>query len=87
MELFAAVLSTLLAPIQQASAMKITSQEFTGGMVKGGGSSPKSSTAASAEGYTLDGEILVLQCTPPVKSSTLHLKEAGYFCWRTMILK
>ncbi|MEW5302919.1 MAG: hypothetical protein WDW38_003974 [Sanguina aurantia] len=51
----AAVLSTLLAPVMEASAMKITSQEFTGGMVKGGGSSPKSGSSASQEGYTLDG--------------------------------
>jgi hypothetical protein len=40
---------------QQAAAIKITSQEFTGGLVKGGGSSPKSATRASMESYTLEG--------------------------------
>lgn len=44
----------LLMP-QEASAIKIASQEFTGGMVRGGGASPKSPTAASMESYTLEG--------------------------------
>lgn len=35
--------------------MKITSQAFTGGMVTGGGSSPKSATAASMESYDMTG--------------------------------
>ncbi|KAG2430713.1 hypothetical protein HYH02_013555 [Chlamydomonas schloesseri] len=43
----------LVAP--PAEAIRIPSHEFTGGMVKGGGSSPKSPTAASMEGYTLEG--------------------------------
>lgn len=52
--LAAGALAVLAGP-QTASAMKITSQEFTGGLVKGGGSSPKSPSGASQEGYTLDG--------------------------------
>ncbi|KAG2425317.1 hypothetical protein HXX76_013733 [Chlamydomonas incerta] len=42
----------LVAP---AEAIRIPSHDFTGGMVKGGGSSPKSPTAASMESYTLEG--------------------------------
>ena len=47
-------LAVLLAA-QPAFALKIASQESTGGMLTGGGSIPKSSTLASMEGYTLEG--------------------------------
>lgn len=40
---------------QPAFALKIASQESTGGMLSGGGSVPKSSSLASMEGYTLEG--------------------------------
>ncbi|GFR53026.1 hypothetical protein Agub_g15718 [Astrephomene gubernaculifera] len=50
-----AVAGALLAAPQQASAIKIASQEFTGGMVVGGGSSPKSPTHATSSGYVQEG--------------------------------
>lgn len=49
-----AAAAALVAP-PQASAIKIASQEFTGGMISGGGSVPASSTKASMESYTLEG--------------------------------
>ncbi|KAG1661306.1 hypothetical protein FOA52_008653 [Chlamydomonas sp. UWO 241] len=52
---FIAVGAAALAVPQAAQAMKIASQESTGGSLVGGGSMPKSSTAASAEGYTMEG--------------------------------
>lgn len=52
--LVAGGIAVLAAP-KEAAAIKIASQEFTGGLVKGGGSSPKSPTAASMESYTLEG--------------------------------
>lgn len=52
--LAAGALAVLATP-QTASAFKITSQEFTGGLVKGGGNSPKSPSGASMEGYTGEG--------------------------------
>ncbi|KXZ54944.1 hypothetical protein GPECTOR_3g113 [Gonium pectorale] len=50
-----AVAGALLMAPQEASAIRIPSQEFTGGLVTGGGNSPKSPTAASMESYTLEG--------------------------------
>ncbi|GIL60507.1 hypothetical protein Vafri_15054 [Volvox africanus] len=50
-----AVAGALLVAPQQAEAIRIPSQEFTGGLVVGGGNSPKSPTAASMESYTLEG--------------------------------
>jgi hypothetical protein len=44
-----------LAVAEQASAIGLPWQESTGGMVKGGGNSPKSATRASMESYTLEG--------------------------------
>lgn len=44
-----------LAKPQDAQAIRIPSHDFTGGLVKGGGSSPKSPTAASMESYTMEG--------------------------------
>ena len=52
---FAAIAGALLAAPQQASAIKIASQNFTGGLVTGGGNSPKSPTAASMESYSMEG--------------------------------
>lgn len=49
-----AVGAAALVP-QEAHALKIASQEFTGGLVRGGGSTPKSATKASMEAYTLEG--------------------------------
>eukprot|EP00798_Chlamydomonas_sp_ICE-L_P002122 gene2122-18167_t len=40
---------------KEAQAIKIPAQESYGGMGKGGGSMPKSSTRASMEGYSMEG--------------------------------
>mmetsp|Transcript_27621 Transcript_27621/g.60446 ORF Transcript_27621/g.60446 Transcript_27621/m.60446 type:complete len:130 (+) Transcript_27621:45-434(+) len=53
--LAAAALGAVLAVPQEAKAIRLPSQEFTGGLVTGGGSMTKSPTAASMEGYTLEG--------------------------------
>ncbi len=44
-----------MATPQAASAIGLPWQESTGGLGKGGGSSPKSPTRASMESYTLEG--------------------------------
>ena len=44
-----------LAVASEASAIGLPWQESTGGMGKGGGSSPKSATRATMEGYNLEG--------------------------------
>eukprot|EP00877_Chromochloris_zofingiensis_P000083 jgi/Chrzof1/10075/Cz04g26060.t1 len=53
--MYVAAAAAALAVPQQASAFKLPSQDFTGGMTTGGGNSPKSPTRASMEGYTLEG--------------------------------
>jgi hypothetical protein len=51
----AAVTAAGLVAAEQASAIGLPWQESTGGLVKGGGSSPKSATRASMESYNLEG--------------------------------
>ncbi|GBF96306.1 hypothetical protein Rsub_09101 [Raphidocelis subcapitata] len=50
-----AVGAAALLPAGEAAAIKIASQEFTGGLVRGGGNSTKSASKASQAGYTLEG--------------------------------
>lgn len=41
--------------VPKADAITIPSQESTGGMLRGGGNTPKNGSAASMEGYSLEG--------------------------------
>ncbi|KAI8476394.1 MAG: hypothetical protein J3K34DRAFT_401246 [Monoraphidium minutum] len=50
-----AVGAAALLPAQEAAAIKLPSQDFTGGLVRGGGSTPKSGSGASMESYNLEG--------------------------------
>jgi hypothetical protein len=70
---FGAVLGGLaaLATAEQAQAVRIPSQEFTGGLVSGGGALPKSSTLASAEGYSLETGIKKPAISPSKKKALL----------------
>ncbi|KAG2496507.1 hypothetical protein HYH03_005332 [Edaphochlamys debaryana] len=53
--LLAGAVGALLVAPQDAQAIKIASQPFTGGLVTGGGSSPKNPSTASSEGYIMEG--------------------------------
>jgi len=70
---FGAVLGGLAALMtaEQAQAVRIPSQGFTGGMVTGGGNLPKSTTLASSEGYSLETGIKKPTISPSKKKSLL----------------
>eukprot|EP01024_Parvocaulis_polyphysoides_P015786 TRINITY_DN16978_c1_g3_i1.p1 TRINITY_DN16978_c1_g3~~TRINITY_DN16978_c1_g3_i1.p1 ORF type:complete len:125 (-),score=18.43 TRINITY_DN16978_c1_g3_i1:283-657(-) len=54
--LFAGLLASgVLMTVQKSDAFVVPSQESTGGLGRGGGSLPKSTTAASMSSYSMEG--------------------------------